>query len=217
MFYLARTLTRQLVQGDSYDRLRRAVGVHLLDFTLFGDSQARAQAVWRFQLRDQWQPLRMLGEELELNLVELPKALGLIDPPKALSAWVKFFERWNEEMTMADIDDPAVRDAYNKLETLSADLEAQLRAEAREKWIHDQVSWREWALRTGREEGREEGRSIGRLEGEALMLQRMLTHRFGPLPDDLLARLQSASAASLERWSDQLLEAPTLEQVFAQD
>ena len=118
---------------------------------------------------------------------------------------------------MADIDDPAVRDAYNKLETLSADLEAQLRAEAREKWIHDQVSWSEWALRTGREEGREEGRSIGRLEGEALMLQRMLTHRFGPLPDDLLARLQSASAASLERWSDQLLEAPTLEQVFAQD
>jgi len=65
-------------------------------------------------------------------------------------------------------------------------------------------------------EGRSEGWTEGRTEGEAQMLRRQLTRRFGPLPEWANLRLQKADSAQLEMWADQVLEAKTLEGVFAQ-
>ena len=56
----------------------------------------------------------------------------------------------------------------------------------------------------------------GRHEGEAVLLKRLLARRFGHLPQYVLARLDQASSADLERWSERLLEANSLEEVFAQ-
>ena len=69
-------------------------------------------------------------------------------------------------------------------------------------------------LLEGRIEGRMEGRVEGRVEGEALMLQRQITRRFGPLSQDTLDRLKTATAAQLETWGLNLLDASTLEDVF---
>lgn len=60
----------------------------------------------------------------------------------------------------------------------------------------------------------EEGRVEGRVEGEAQMLQRQLTRRFGPLTQETIDRLKTATAAQLETWGLNLLDAPTLEDVF---
>ena len=60
----------------------------------------------------------------------------------------------------------------------------------------------------------EQGAQKGRLEGEALLLQRMLTRRFGPLPDWAQQRLRSASSEELETWADRVLDAQRLEDVF---
>ncbi len=46
------------------------------------------------------------------------------------------------------------------------------------------------------------------------VLQRLLTRRFGPLPADCVARIQAASSGQLEQWSDQVLDARTLAEVF---
>ena len=53
-----------------------------------------------------------------------------------------------------------------------------------------------------------------RLEGEALVLQRQLTRRFGPLPEWVQTRLRSASSEELETWADRVLDATRLEEVF---
>ena len=151
VFYLARTLTKQLGEGESYEALRSAVGIHLLDFDLFDDP---AQSTWRFELRDERQPRLRLGDEIELNLVELPKARAIGGLPGPITAWVEFFERWNEETVMAQIDDPAVREARRRLEVISGDQEERIRAELREKAIRDEISLREWERRQGREQGR---------------------------------------------------------------
>ncbi len=48
-------------------------------------------------------------------------------------------------------------------------------------------------------------KGLGRLEGEALLLQRMLTRRFGPLPEWVQTRLHSASSEELETWAERVV------------
>lgn len=64
-------------------------------------------------------------------------------------------------------------------------------------------------------EGMEKGLQKGRLEGEASVLIRQLTRRFGPLDAALLQRLRQASSAELEQWADSILDAQTLNEAFA--
>jgi hypothetical protein len=48
----------------------------------------------------------------------------------------------------------------------------------------------------------------------AALLERLLTQRFGPLPQTVRKKLAKASVAQVEAWSDALVEAQTLKQVF---
>ena len=54
----------------------------------------------------------------------------------------------------------------------------------------------------------------GRQEGEMVMLQRLLTQRFGLLSDGVEQRLHAATVKDLERWADRVLEAQHLDEVF---
>ena len=47
-----------------------------------------------------------------------------------------------------------------------------------------------------------------------IVLERLLTRRFGPLPESLQVRLRSATTEQLEHWADQVLDAATIEDVF---
>ena len=59
-----------------------------------------------------------------------------------------------------------------------------------------------------------ERRQEGRQEGEAAVLLRQLTRRFGPLGEATCKRINAASPAELEQWTDNVLDARTLEEVF---
>ena len=77
---------------------------------------------------------------------------------------------------------------------------------------------RQEGMQKGRQEGiqkgRQEGMQKGRQEGEQILLQRMLTRRFGEIPDWAQKRLLQASPEQLEQWADRLLDVPTLDAVF---
>ncbi|MFM8444709.1 MAG: DUF4351 domain-containing protein [Methylococcus sp.] len=64
------------------------------------------------------------------------------------------------------------------------------------------------------QEGWNEGQRQGQQLGEALILRRQLTRRFGPLPDWAEQRLQGATPIELESWAERVLDAPTLEAVW---
>ncbi|MRW83685.1 DUF4351 domain-containing protein [Pseudoduganella sp. FT26W] len=70
-------------------------------------------------------------------------------------------------------------------------------------------------LEKGIEKGLERGLEQGRREGAALLLERLLLQRFGPLPQTTRRRLAKASVEQLGAWSDALAEAQSLRQVFA--
>ncbi len=74
----------------------------------------------------------------------------------------------------------------------------------------------EKGLLQGMQQGMQRGLMQGRAEGETYALRRLLQKRFGPLSEDVLARLQSASIDELELWLDRALDADSLAGVFAQ-
>lgn len=72
----------------------------------------------------------------------------------------------------------------------------------------------EQGLERGLERGLARGLERGRKEGAVALLGRQLTRRFGPLSKTVRNKLNKASLAQLEAWSDALPEAQTLKQVF---
>ena len=203
LFYLARLLSQQLNAGEEYQTVASAIGIHLLDFDLFTDNEAqRSQALWRFEMRDSKQPDVVLGSELQLNLIELKKADHLGQLPTRTGDWVRFFEHWHEDTIMADITHEPVKKAMGSIRQLSADEEAQRLAFVRERGLRDWNS----SIRAAREEGLE--------QGERRVLQRQLTRRFGALPLWVIEKLEAASAKQLDMWTDEILVAKTLDDLF---
>ena len=62
--------------------------------------------------------------------------------------------------------------------------------------------------------GREEGREEGTLVGQRVLVRRLLEKRFGSIPAEIQDRLSAATLAELERWSERILEAPSVHDVF---
>lgn len=54
----------------------------------------------------------------------------------------------------------------------------------------------------------------GRQEGERALLLRLLRARFGELPANAMARIESADTTALERWGERVLTAKTLAEVL---
>ncbi|MEO5344483.1 MAG: Rpn family recombination-promoting nuclease/putative transposase [Gammaproteobacteria bacterium SHHR-1] len=220
LFYLARALGSQLFEGEDYSQLRASVGLHLLDFDLFTQTEAeRQQAIWRFEMRDENQPQVSLGNILQLNLIELRKAERLGLTPGPLAAWVTFFKHGQEEATMSKVQHEPVQAAMSRIRQLSADEEARRLAFVRERALRDEASLlkdaREEGLQVGREEGlqvgREEGLQVGLQKGRQEMLRQLLELKFGTLPDWVENHLSQASDSQLQDWTGRIFTAESLE------
>ena len=61
---------------------------------------------------------------------------------------------------------------------------------------------------------REEGERVGHAAGERAVLGRLLRRRFGPLPSEAAERIDGASTADLEAWTENVLDAKALDDVF---
>jgi hypothetical protein len=68
--------------------------------------------------------------------------------------------------------------------------------------------------RFGIEKGVLQGRIEGRQEGELRILKKLLERRFGTLTTTLQERLNNATEADLDRWTDAVLTAATIDDVF---
>jgi hypothetical protein len=55
----------------------------------------------------------------------------------------------------------------------------------------------------------------GVAKGQRELVLRMLTRRFGSLPSAIASRVARASRHEIERWSDRILDAASLDDVFA--
>ncbi len=74
---------------------------------------------------------------------------------------------------------------------------------------------RQEGLQEGQQKGRQEGRQEGRREGAMELLERQLHWRFGALSPTVQKRLAKATPEQLAQWSEAVLDARTLKQVFS--
>ena len=70
-------------------------------------------------------------------------------------------------------------------------------------------------VQQGVKQGRREGLHQGRLTGLRTLLEEQLRARIGELPEPVVARVAAADEGMLRRWGRSLLEAATLDGVFA--
>lgn len=75
-------------------------------------------------------------------------------------------------------------------------------------------SVQEW-VKPWMDQGRQDGIQIGEQRGEAKMLIRQLQRRFGELPTWASEKLAKAEPPSLEEWGLRILDAQSLDAVFA--
>ena len=108
--------------------------------------------------------------------------------------------------------DPERRLKYLDFIDIYAALDENERIVYRQRYpeeVAEMTRFAERFMEKGREEGREEG--IG--QGEARVLLRQLTLKFGSVPDAVRSRVESADAETLLRWSEQVLSADRVEDV----
>ena len=63
---------------------------------------------------------------------------------------------------------------------------------------------------------KDKGFQEGKLEGGRIFLERLLTRRFGSLPDWGRDQLVGATLDQLNRWADRILEADSIHAVLAE-
>lgn len=107
-------------------------------------------------------------------------------------------------------------------ERVTEDLE-EVRTMLVNRVVEWQAQWKKEGIRAGRklgmqeglQKGLERGLKQGQTEGQAAVLSRLLERRFGPLSDATRQRIASAKNRQLERWSLRLLDAASIDDVFA--
>ena len=89
---------------------------------------------------------------------------------------------------------------------------AQVEAETHMPYI---TSIERMGIEKGIQQGWQQGLQEGFQQGEVFVLTHILTRRFGPLPGWATERLAQASREELEQWTERVLEAQRLEDIFA--
>ena len=133
-YYTARMYADQLDSGQDYSNLNRAISIIIADFSFFKSDDAFHH---RFRLYDAVNSVEY-EDSIEINILEIPKRRGNISK---ISHWLEFFAARTEEQFMqVSVNQPAMEQAWGVIKKLSADEQARLEAEDREKALRDHIS-----------------------------------------------------------------------------
>ena len=166
--YWARMYGSQLIVGEPYTQLNKAIMILIADFEL--ESLKDIDKVHtKWQIREEKVVDKVLTEDLEIHIIMLPKARKGKEENE-LMQWLAFLDNPNKkgvkEMKKKNKD---IADALWKLEEISEDKKLRRIAELKAKWELDEKSaryyWKEKGLAEGREEGKKQGIEEGIKEG----------------------------------------------------
>jgi flagellar biosynthesis/type III secretory pathway protein FliH len=127
---------------------------------------------------------------------------------------------------MEQITHPDVKEAFEILKSVSATAQERLEAERRITYVRElnAIAGYQWdeGMAQGIAIGEAKGIAIGEARGEAkgkaeatrALVARLLERKFGPLSPEHQTLLASATIEQLEQYSDALLSASNLGEVF---
>lgn len=173
LFYLSKIFTGQLKKGDPYENLKKCIHVSILDFIHFSDDEDCYRTI---SFCDE-KTGKKYTDLMEIQILELKKLPDDLTNSSDIINWMRFLggKSRKEFEDMAKTDE-YIEEAYRELERLSADEQAKLEYEARERAIRDFNSQMNSALRRGMRKGIEQGIE----QGKKSLIQTMLKNGTSP-------------------------------------
>ncbi|MBF0585202.1 MAG: Rpn family recombination-promoting nuclease/putative transposase [Magnetococcales bacterium] len=141
------------------------------------------------------------GEQTEVKAL-LVEALGTVSLEE-----FRFLMRYMVE-TYESYDEQVLREIIRQVRP--EEEEAMMSQFAQDVFSKGEARGRQEGLLAGEQKGRQEGRQ----EGEVAFFLRLLQRRFGAVPDWVQTKLASADLETLEIWSERVLDAGSLQEVF---
>ncbi len=202
LFYVSKLIAAQLTPGENYDKLRKCIGISILDFRLFKNDEEYYSC---FHLREDVRSF-LYTEKVEFHVIELPKLpeftkerIENCKDPRML--WAEFIraER-KEEFQMLAGQNQYIGEAYDQLKVISQDEQKRWEYLSREKAVRDHAQY-VWeaeqreknALKRGHEEGFEEGREEGIAACVALLKELSLSK------DNIVSKMMQKFKLSQEK------------------
>ena len=155
LYYWSRTYAEQIRRGEDYQELNKTIGIIITNYEV-EELKGIEDLNTKWQISSNKNDKRLLTEDLELRIIEIPKAKRIIEKEKynRIAQWLLFLDNPNTERVEEIVkDNEEVKKAKSVLYIMSEDEELQRLAELKEKWARDESS----ALRSAREDGMEEG------------------------------------------------------------
>ena len=189
LFYLCKIFTDQLKNGEPYENLKKCIHVSILDFIYFKDDEECYRTICFCDEKTG----KKYTDLMEIQILELRKLPNELKNDSNILNWMRFLGgKTRREFEAMAKKDKYIDEAYKELEKLSADEQAKLEYEAREKAIRDYNSQMNSALKRGMEEGFSQGEK----QGKAELIRTM--HQNGAEPE-LIARLTGLSLSEIQQ------------------
>jgi len=211
LYYWAHAFASQLGKGEDYEQLSPVVGVNVVDFTIFPDSQP-VHTTFHLTPRQNHSTDGRVGHDsliltdhLAIHFLELPKlrcdATPTGDSPHIstmLHRWLYYMHGRGEVHAMEDPillqilrEDPDIEDAEERYRLFVEDDELREKYQDRIKAERDRRSQMIYAVRQGEKRGLEQGRQEERRE----LIRRMKTKG---MSNDEIAELTGLSFEEID-------------------
>ena len=195
LYYTSQSYVGQIERGEFYEKLNPAIFIGILEFEM----TQNGNYISRHQIREVETGERIF-EDMEFNLIELPKfkkQLSELNTPA--ERWIYFIkEAENLEVIPANLDDPALKKAYEEANTRTwskAELDAYDYASMREQ---DERGKIELAERRAEEKGLKLGEEKGlKLGEEKSKLQIARQMKADGLPADTISKYTGLSLTEI--------------------
>ena len=164
LYYWSRTYSKQLKAGDEYKDLKKTIGIVITNYEI-KELKGIDELDSKWQITCDKNDKRILTDDLELRIIEIPKADKILknDKYNKIAQWLMFFDNPNTERVEEIMkENEEVKKANSVLHEMSEDEELQRLAELREKWDLDERS----ALGHAKDEGIKEGEKLGLEKGK---------------------------------------------------
>ena len=174
LYYWARVYTRNIKKREDYEELKKTIEVLIVDFEIESLKELEYHSIWNIIERKDRKII--LTEYLELHIIELPKIHKLKEKEKnnELIKWMYFLE--NPESKKVDEymkENKGIKEAKEKLETMSEDERMQILADLRLKAIMDEKAAKRLAYEEGIESGVKDGIKQGKTQQKLEIAKRM--------------------------------------------
>lgn len=210
VFYATFPIREQAKKGDWLFELEPMYLIAILDFVY---DEAKEMRKFRRDVALRDQDGELFFDKLHFKFLQMPLFTKQEHELQThFDKWLYFLKNLESfDHIPSILDEPVFQKAFHTAELANLSHEQYT---AYEENLLDYLGVKA-AMVTARDEGRAEGRSEGRAEGKAegqiTILRRLLIQRFGDLPNWAQTRLVEADTSQIKAWSEQILEATSLE------